>query len=222
MASSHLATPVGRKISLDMVLLCTLRHTPPGFSNMPTFLLCYFTTAALKGTEVTTYTKGNTCFTAEVHCMCSNTLNIQFKGEVNFIENNNSALHLFSSILLVDANSKIPFKKNTGYQGGAIHMEGFASIYLNDNTSIVFDSNLALNKGGAIYHVTPVDHSHYSVRNCFVNYIGECETVNDRKINVDFINNTIKNDKKESIATYSHKRPSVASYPPSCMQVRFC
>ena len=123
--------------------------------------------------------------------MYSNTLNIQLKDEVGFIQNNYSALHLFSSILTIASNSKVVFKENTGYQGGGIHMEGFSSIYLNDNISLIFDSNRAAVKGGAIYHLTPVDPRRFNVRNCFVNYEGHITDVSQRNIRLNFTNNFI-------------------------------
>ena len=120
----------------------------------------------------------------------SHTINIWLKGEVSFVKNKNSGLHLFSSILEVESNSTILFKNNTAYQGGAIHMEGFSSIYLNDNSNISFDSNIAFDKGTAIYHETPVDPTLFSVKNCFVNYIGDYEKpVEERNINLEFFSN---------------------------------
>ena len=120
----------------------------------------------------------------------SHTVNIWLKGEVNFTENKNSALHLFSSILEIESNSTILFRQNIGYQGGAIHMEGFSSIYLNDSSHITFDNNMAVDKGGAIYHETPVDPTLFSVKNCFVNYVGEYNNVKLRNINLEFFSNS--------------------------------
>ena len=60
-------------------------------------------------------------------------------------------------------------------------MEGFSSIYLNDNSHITFDSNMAFDKGGAIYHETPVDPTLFSVKNCFVNYVGKYNNVSRRE-----------------------------------------
>ena len=121
----------------------------------------------------------------------SHTIDISLKGEVSFRGNEMSALHLFSSILEFEANSTILFKCNKAYQGGAIHMEGFSSIYLNNNSNTTFDSNKGINKGGAIYHKTLVDTTEYSVKNCFVNYVGNHETpVEERNINLYFSNTT--------------------------------
>ena len=120
----------------------------------------------------------------------SHTINIWLKGEVSFTENENSALHLFSSILEIESNSTVLFKSNTAYQGGAIHMEGFSSIYLNDKSHITFDSNMAADKGAAIYHETPVDPTLFSVKNCFINYVGEYNNVTERNINLEFFSNS--------------------------------
>ena len=44
------------------------------------------------------------------------------------------------------------FIHNMGYRGGAINLRGVSSIHVNDNTSLIFDSNIAKERGGAIYH----------------------------------------------------------------------
>ena len=136
----------------------------------------------------------------------SHTINIWLKDKVSFVNNSNSALHLFSSILETESNSTILFKNNTAYQGGAIHMEEFSSIYLNDNSHITFDSNIAFDKGTAIYHETPVDLTLLSVKNCFVNYVGENEKpVEDRNISLEFFNNSSFNINKQYIYLFSAK-----------------
>ena len=135
----------------------------------------------------------------------SHTVNIWLKEVVSFTENENSALHLFSSILEIRSNSTIRFKSNTAYQGGAIHMEGFSSIYLNDNSSIFFDSNFAFDKGAAIYHETPVDLTLFSVKNCFVNYVGDYRTlVEDRMIDL-YFHNSSSTRSKQFIYLFSAK-----------------
>ena len=135
----------------------------------------------------------------------SHTINIWLKDEVSFEKNDNSALHLFSSILEIESNSTILFEQNTAYQGGAIHMEGFSSIYLNDNSSILFDSNMAVDKGAAIYHETPVDPTLFSVKNCFLNYVGDYKTpVEDRKIDL-YFHNSSSTRSKQFIYLFSAK-----------------
>ena len=127
----------------------------------------------------------------------SHTINVWLRGEVSFVKNKHSALHLFSSILEIESNSTILFKQNTAYQGGAIHMEGFSSIYLNDNSHITFDSNVAFDKGAAIYHETPVDPTLFSVKNCFVKYAGDYKRpVEERNIGLYFHNSSSLHSKQ--------------------------
>ena len=118
-----------------------------------------------------------------------NSFTIEFHSEVELSENFNSALYLYSSILNVKSKSSILFKNNFGYQGGAIHLRGSSSIHVNDDISITFDSNVAGNKGGAIFHNALIDQSLLTATNCFMKYVG-IKQPHYRNITVYFTNNT--------------------------------
>ena len=119
-----------------------------------------------------------------------NTFTIMFQGMTNFTQNRDTAVYLFSSTLEIFNHSTIIFFRNYGYQGGAINMHGLATIYLNDNVFLNFTNNSALDKGGAIYHSSPGNPSHFSDKNCFIQYVGQERDVNRRNITLVFDSNT--------------------------------
>ena len=117
---------------------------------------------------------------------------IKVQDRIIFRENENgSAVYLFLSILEVCSNSSLLFDKNIGYKGGAISLRGSASIYLNDNISIVFKNNSAINRGGAIFHEALSDPSNGTIDNCFMKYVGNNDK-EERNITVKFLANNAK------------------------------
>ena len=95
-----------------------------------------------------------------------NLFKITLSGNTTIANNKyTSAIYLFSSILEIAENSTVLFLENVGYQGGAINLRGFSSIYLNDDTTVTFNGNYAWNSGGAIYHATLIDPSYLSTVN---------------------------------------------------------
>ncbi len=119
-----------------------------------------------------------------------NSIDVEFQGEIKFIENNFSAVYLFSSRVKVTSNSCVYFIRNTGYRGGAINLRGVSSINVNDNTSLIFDSNFVQDRGGAIYHEALTNPSNFSVINCFLKYYGN-HSIHRRNISVYFTDNRI-------------------------------
>ena len=118
-------------------------------------------------------------------------LKVNFLGESKFQGNGmKSAVYLFSSILEVGSKSSILFKENAGHQGGALHLREFSSLHLNDDTSMIFLSNHATDKGGAIFHEARNDPSESTVLLCFIKYVGT-KTGNERNVTVYLSNNTI-------------------------------
>lgn len=118
-----------------------------------------------------------------------NSFCVEFHGKLQFIENNNSAMYLFSSRLKISSNARISFIRNIGYNGGALNLKGMSSVYVSDNTSLTFDSNIALSWGGAIYHEASVNPSVLSLQNCFIRRLAS----HDEKLRVsmNFTNNRI-------------------------------
>jgi len=119
----------------------------------------------------------------------SNEVNIQFQGEVMFTGNNGSAVFLVSSILKIN-NSNTTFRSNTGYYGGGVTMLRNSVIHLEDNAYVLFDSNKAIQYGGALFHETYNDPYETGNHRCFIRYIGRNRE--KRLFQVKFDNNGLK------------------------------
>ena len=77
-----------------------------------------------------------------------------FQGNVQFVNNTQSALVLDGSI--VEVKDRLNFLNNTGIRGGAIAMYGRSRILLHENTSVLkFEGNNCEDKGGALYIQAP-------------------------------------------------------------------
>ncbi len=112
---------------------------------------------------------------------------IMFTGINEFIGNEGSSLVLLSAILQFGKNSETSFVGNTGFNGGAIHVSGQSSLQVDSNNSLLFRDNLALNKGGAIYHYTQ-DTIWNIPRICFI-----IDDTNETS-KFTFENNTVRKD----------------------------
>ena len=81
---------------------------------------------------------------------------IALAGEVNFFNNNNSAIKALDTLCTVLPASTVEFTNNTADYGGAINMI-YGSMTIANNAQVVFQSNSAKYFGGAIVssqHVT--------------------------------------------------------------------
>jgi len=77
---------------------------------------------------------------------------VQVQGVSLFEENEATALHVLSSVLFCQNNSVLTFKKNKGYRGGALYIEGYLpALILENNILIHFSKNRAILEGGAIF-----------------------------------------------------------------------
>ena len=145
-----------------------------------------------------------------------NTFTIMFQGMTSFTQNQDTAVYLFSSTLKIFNHSTIIFDRNYGYQGGAINMHGLATIYLNDNVFLNFTNNSVIDKGGAIYHSSPGNPSHFSDKNCFIQYVGQEQDVNHRNITLVFDSNTKVNVLSDTKFDYTRQSLFLFSVEPCC------
>ena len=127
------------------------------------------------------YSKGAGAFYCSSH-------KIVFRNNTKFINNNGTALHVASSIVLFLDFSNVEFKNNMGYSGGAIHQLS-SVLYISNSGRFLFENNSAYNKGGAIYQYTSEMHIFDYSKTCFLDYIDLEEDVSKRNISVAFINN---------------------------------
>ena len=97
----------------------------------------------------------------------SSQFRIRMMGNLYFVQNSGSAVHLSNSVLKVESGSNVTFYKNIAHCGGAIAMYGTSIIRVDQNTTIKFMKNRAYSKGGAMY-VEFTDSLQPIYRNCFI------------------------------------------------------
>ena len=133
-------------------------------------------------------------------------LPIRFKGNTFFFGSNTTALCLSSSIVEFAAGSNVNFTNNTGFEGGAINLYGLSEVHVQDNSSLLFYNNTALSKGGAIIYRSGNKLDLVSSRRCFIRYVGDTMTVDERSITLEFKNNyarPLRNNKSYGHTIYA-------------------
>ena len=95
-------------------------------------------------------------------------VNVQFSGQVNFVDNYFSALLAVSSTLNFLKNTTSTFANNRGINGAAIAMYGFSRIFLNNNTKFFFINNTASGSGGGIFYGGIDQHDFFGGTTCFI------------------------------------------------------
>ena len=133
-------------------------------------------------------------------------LPIRFKGNTLFYGSNATALCLSSSIIEFVAGSNVIFANNTGFEGGAINLSGLSEVHVSDNSSILFYNNTALSKGGAIIYRSGNKLDFVSSRKCFIRYVGNTTTVDERSITLEFKDNSarpLRNNKSYGHTIYA-------------------
>ena len=90
---------------------------------------------------------------------------IDFKDTILFERNTGTAIEANLAELNFTENSYVKFGENRGVNGGAVSLKGLSVIFIYDHSTLVFQDNSALKKGGAIY----VDSSgRHSESVCFI------------------------------------------------------
>ena len=98
-----------------------------------------------------------------------NQVNVHFRGTMNFVSNNGSALALVAT--LTDfMNCSVYFSNNTGITGGAIALLGTSKLIINESSVLKFISNSA-NEGGAIYNKYVNRNNYQESSNCFIAHV---------------------------------------------------
>ena len=77
-------------------------------------------------------------------------LPIIFSGLIEFSGNNGTALYLNSASVKINNESDVIFTNNSGYQGGAVALNGNSQFLLDNSAQFYFHNNSATHFGGAI------------------------------------------------------------------------
>ena len=124
-------------------------------------------------------------------------VNLTLHGRCLFRDNTGTALRAESSVIGINGN--ITFLRNTGINGGALHLVIYSYIVMNRNSSIYFIENAARIEGGAIY-VNENGLNSYLVfryQDCFIHFAYDnfftcenCSDLNSYGVYIKFSNNT--------------------------------
>ena len=116
---------------------------------------------------------------------------VEFRGNIVFMHNNETALHLSSASVTLKKGSSIHFEGNHAKYGGAVSMIALSVIRVENDCCLKFINNTAIAKGGAFY-VYSNDHQHESQfsYSCFIQHQGEKSAPGSRNITFVFQNNS--------------------------------
>ena len=94
-------------------------------------------------------------------------VDVTFDGKNTFEDNKGSALALVEASANV-TNTTMYFTNNFAVNGGALSLLGSAKLLIDQHTYIMFDSNRAYSKGGAIFNKYTERNTYIFTTNCFV------------------------------------------------------
>ena len=138
------------------------------FFPIPRFTNCNFTQNFIV-VSVSGNSAGVSVSSVGAGAMNSKAISAQLEGSILFEANNGTAVYFIDCIFLVEENTSIIFRNNSGTYGGAMSINGFASLYIKSNVSLMFTNNYATVKGGAIYFFsTDIKTSLLTGSSCFV------------------------------------------------------
>ena len=171
-------------------------YLEPLFNNVPAntiFPIPHFANCSFINNSIIFNVTGDSSSGAGISAIGAGTMNSKaisftFSDAVTFSGNNGTALYLIDGNAIVLEDTLVNFSNNTGTYGGAVSINGFASIYTSANTSFTFLHNVASVKGGAIFfHSTDIQSSLLIGSLCFVERIRTLDTF---ETNFYFENNT--------------------------------
>ena len=145
---------------------------------IPHFLNCNFTNNYITFNTTGSSSSGAGISSVGAGALNSKAISFTLSGLIAFNENNGTAVYLIDSNFIALEGTSVIFSNNTGTYGGAVSINGFASIYASSNTSFVFLNNKAFVKGGAIFFFsTDIISSILIVASCFVEHKDSSETI---------------------------------------------
>ena len=116
---------------------------------------------------------------------------VQFRDTVHFTGSTGSAIGAISSQINVLHNTSVEFVNNTATYGGAMALLDFSILNLYPNSQLLFDSNYAIELGGAVYATSPHQTEFIFSHKCFISTQNYSHPVN-WTTSLIFINNTAR------------------------------
>ena len=118
---------------------------------------------------------------------------IEFYNENYFMENDGTALSALDALVDFKYNSSAVFYRNKGLRGGAIALLGSTILRIFPSTKLLFEENMATDKGGAIYFISLGVRDVINLRKCFIQYYDYTISPFEWETNFTFINNISPN-----------------------------
>ena len=117
---------------------------------------------------------------------------VSFEQVITFDTNAGSALSILSATIDILDEANMRFTNCTGRIGGAISLIGSSScIFVHNNTQLVFQNNMASEKGGAIYVDQSMEYYSAYSYSCFVRYHNTSIHPKDWTSSFHFSNNSV-------------------------------
>ena len=116
-----------------------------------------------------------------------------FYNKNYFMENDGTALSVLDALIDFKDNSSAVFYRNKGLRGGAVALLGSAVLRVFPNTMLLFEENMATDKGGAIYFIALGVRDIVYLRGCFIQYYNFSISPFEWETKFIFINNTSPN-----------------------------
>ena len=142
-----------------------------------------------------------------------------FSGSILYDGNKGSALVAQAASIEFARNANISFIENQGRIGGAMAILGHSWIVVHEGTQLTFDSNVASEKGGAIFVIQTEQHSTAYSHTCFIRYFDPYCPPQNWTSKLIFSNNTAFNRRNNSIhlssllpCTWPHNSASLIEY----------
>ena len=124
--------------------------------------------------------------------MCTE-FSVYFGGITTFQNNTASALFMYSCKAYFSGGSRVEFINNrANADGGAMLMFGKSVMNVRDNSTFLFINNTAMQRGGAIMSSSSNVHDFLSLKNCFIQYVGDSAHIEDRSLYFEFHGNSAK------------------------------
>ncbi len=116
------------------------------------------------------YTEPEKVYSVGIGALYISEVSAIFQGNINFLNNDASALALVGTRIRFADNSTINFTANYGANGGAIALLGVSSMLIGVNAYMHFENNVASRFGGAIYNSYTGKEDLRSSVKCFIQY----------------------------------------------------
>ena len=135
-----------------------------GFLPNPMFNNCTFVENKLQNTFKTSLSKP-----VNSGVFIATRFIVTFQMEVNFTQNQFTALYVLSGSVKFLPSTNATFHGNIGYSGGAIALYSFSTIVVGECAHLNFTNNHAYTRGGGIYYQTMDQHNFMAMsKNCFI------------------------------------------------------